>query len=72
MDSNKLPCGFSTKFHPYCDSCPNFEVEVTGGALTSFNGKTRGTWTVSCRHYNTCASIKRHILDCCGEGANNI
>ena len=72
MDSNKLPCGFSTKFHPYCDSCPNFEVEVTGGALTSFDGETWGTWDISCRHYNTCASIKRHIQKENSNGSKDV
>lgn len=72
MASDTLPCGFSSKFHSYCDSCPNFEIEVTGGTLKSTDGEVWGTWNVSCRYYDTCSSIKRHIQKEASDGSKNI
>lgn len=72
MASDKLPCGFSAKFHPYCDSCPNFEAEVSGGVLGTAIGDKWGTWDISCRYYHTCSSIKRHIQKEASDGSKDI
>lgn len=72
MANDKVPSGFSTAFHSYCDSCPNFEVEVSGGILISVGGETRGNWNVSCKYYDTCQSIKRHIQKEISDGTKDI
>ena len=49
---------------PYCEHCPNFDVEVdTTEIETSTYGDTTKYWRIiSCKHADMCDNIYSHIL----------
>lgn len=59
----QLPRGMDARFHDYCNGCAEVEPDAINNSLYA-DSEQKAVWIetiITCKHYERCALIKKHI-----------
>lgn len=51
----------TTMFHPFCSECEDIEAVSTTGVLHANDDTTIVLNTVTCKNYDVCARLAKHV-----------